>query len=91
MGNALGSVYNNTSHSNLRYGLRIFKLAPRTYPCSDLFVTDPTDPWALNPPVISTFSNFTLYKNGFSGLLAEETANLVFDNFKLAENKYSGA
>lgn len=41
--------------------------------------------------MISTFANYTLYKNGESGLLAEETANLVFVNFTSAENKRSGA
>jgi len=71
--------------------LRIFQLSPRTYPCSDLFVVDATNPWKYNPAVISTFSNFTLYKNGVSGLLAEETANLIFTDFKTAENKRSGA
>jgi hypothetical protein len=84
IGNALGEAFNNTSHSNVRYGLRIFKLSPRTYPCSDLFVLDPVNPWKDNPAVISTFSDFTLYKNGVSGLLAEETANLIFTGFKTA-------
>jgi hypothetical protein len=42
------------------------------------------NPWKDNPAVISTFSDFTLYKNGVSGLLAEETANLIFTGFKTA-------
>ena len=91
IGNPLGECHDNVAHSNVRFGLRIFKLAPRTYPCSPLFVVDKVDPWQYNPGVISTFANYTLYKNGESGLLAEETANLVFTNFTSAENKRSGA
>lgn len=71
IGNTLGDCHDNVAHSNVRFGLRIFKLAPRTYPCSALFQEDQVDPWATNPGVISTFANFTLYKNGESGLLAE--------------------
>jgi len=33
MGNPLGLAYNNTAHSNKRFGLRIFILASRWYPC----------------------------------------------------------
>lgn len=81
MGNALGESHHNVAHSNVRFGLRIFKLSPRTYPCSPIFTTDLVDPWASNPPVTSTFYTFTLYKNGECGLLAEQTGNLVFSNF----------
>lgn len=71
IGNPLGDCHDNVAHSNVRFGLRIFKLAPRTFPCSPLFQQDQIDPWATNPGIISTFANYTLYKNGESGLLAE--------------------
>lgn len=46
IGNPLGDCHDNVAHSNVRFGLRIFKLAPRTYPCSPLSTWDDTDPWA---------------------------------------------
>lgn len=63
MGNPLGLVTNNVAHSNVRFGLRIFQLSPRTYPCSPVFKQDAYNPWQDNPPVLSTFYNFTLYRN----------------------------
>jgi len=90
IGNGLGESRNNVAHSNKRFGLRIFKLSPRTYPCSDLFIKDEVDPWQNNPGVIGIFSNYTLYKNGEAGLLAEETGNLVFINITSAENLQAG-
>jgi hypothetical protein len=38
MGNPLGESKHNVAHSNTRFGLRIFKLAPRTYPCSPIYI-----------------------------------------------------
>jgi hypothetical protein len=90
MGNPLGEVHDNVAHSNVRFGLRIFKLAPRQYPCRDIFSEDETAPWASNPAVVGTFANFTLYKNGECGLLAEQTGNLIFENITSAENLRAG-
>jgi hypothetical protein len=85
MGNALGNVTNNTAHSNIRFGLRIFILAARLYPCDPVRNdSDPNDPWAYNPSQESLFSNFTVYKNLEDGVLSEETGNVVFDNFIVA-------
>ena len=42
MGNPLGNVYNNTAHSNIRFGLRIFILYSRLYPCES--IRNDTDP-----------------------------------------------
>lgn len=84
MGNALGESHDNVAHSNVRFGLRIFKLTPRKYPCDPIYIQDEYDPWQSNPPVLGTFSNYTLYKNGESGLLAEQTGNLVFTNITSA-------
>lgn len=64
MGNPLGLVNNNTAHSNKRFGLRIFILASRWYPCDPIRNdTLANDPWAQNPSVQSVFFNFTVYKN----------------------------
>jgi hypothetical protein len=64
IGNPLGKFYNNIAHSNVRFGLRIFKLFSRMYPCDDVRnSSNPEDPWADNPSQTSTFSNFTAYKN----------------------------
>jgi hypothetical protein len=91
VGNPLGTVTNNVAHSNLRFGLRIFVLASRFYPCDPIRNdTDPNDPWGYNPSMTSTFSNFTVYKNLEDGVLAEQTGNVVFDNFRIAENYHAG-
>ena len=71
MGTQLGEAHDNVAHSNKRFGLRIFKLSPRKYPCAGMTVQDKYNPWKNNPGVVGTFANYTLYKNGESGLLAE--------------------
>ncbi|CAM6001508.1 unnamed protein product [Sphagnum balticum] len=76
-------IWDNVAHSNKRFGLRIFKLAPRTYPCSPVYVEDQTDPWAANPGLVGTFSGYTLYKNQEAGLLAEFTANPFTHNINI--------
>jgi hypothetical protein len=91
MGNPLGTVSNNIAHSNLRFGLRIFILASRLYPCDPVRNnTDPNDPWSSNPSQPSVFQNFTIYKNLEDGVLSEETGNVIFDNFIIAENYHAG-
>ena len=72
MGNPLGNVYNNTAHSNTRFGLRLFKLWSRTYPCLPIRDdSNPDDPWLDNPSIESKYHNFTIYKNLENGVLAE--------------------
>ena len=64
MGNPLGSVHDNVAHSNVRFGLRIFILQSRKYPCEPIRDDkNGTDPWSSNPSMPSLFSNFVLYKN----------------------------
>lgn len=71
MGNPLGYVANNVAHSNIRFGLRIFHLYARTYPCNPpKNESNPDDIYADNPSITSTFYNFTIYKNLESGVLA---------------------
>ena len=55
IGNPLGESHDNVAHSNVRFGLRIFKLSSRERPCSGIS--------ARNPSIRSTFSNYFLYKN----------------------------
>ena len=70
----LGAFINNTAHSNLKYGLRIFhKLIPRQNPCKPL-VYDPTnltDPYWSNPLVTANFINYTGWKNAEDGAIFE--------------------
>jgi len=91
MGNPIGLVANNTAHSNTRFGLRLFHLYSRKYPCDPIQnKSDPDDPWADNPSIQNTYYNFTIYKNMEDGVLAEETGNVVFENFTIAESWRSG-
>jgi hypothetical protein len=91
MGNPLGNVANNVAHSNIRFGFRIFILAPRLYPCNPVRDdTNANDPWASNPSIQTIFSNFTIYKNLEDGVLAEQVGNVIFYNFTVAENYHSG-
>jgi hypothetical protein len=79
------------AHSNIRFGLRIFKLYSRKYPCkpvrNDL---NASDPWYANPSSASIYHNFTIYKNLEDGVLAEQTGHVIINNFTIAENYRSG-
>lgn len=44
----------------------------------------------MNPSMTSTFTNFILYKNLEDGVLAEQTGDIVFQNFTVGENYRSG-
>jgi len=74
----IGEFRDNVTHSNGRYGLRIFhNLIPRTYPCKPL-VYDKTkdqskgeDPYWQNPVITAHFYNLIAYKNGRNGAIAE--------------------
>lgn len=71
-GNPLGTVSGNVAHSNKRFGLRIFVLSSRKYPCEPTKnESDANDPWQYNPSIQSVFTNFTVYKNLEDGVLAE--------------------
>ena len=70
IGNPLGESHDNVAHSNVRFGLRIFKLYSRTNPCQDIRDDRLVDPWSANPSIESRFYNYQLWKNGEAGLLA---------------------
>ena len=63
----------------------------RTYPCDDSKnFTNSADPWADNPSIQGVFRNFTIYKCMENGVLSEDTGNLFFDNFVIAESWRAG-
>lgn len=82
-GNPVGNMSGNYAHSNTQYGMRLFTLYARKFPCLAVRNDQLTDPWSQNPSVESLFDSFVLYKNKGTGLLAEYTGHLVFDNFKV--------
>jgi hypothetical protein len=89
-GNPLGYVANNVAHSNIRFGLRIFKLFSRKFPCRDFRNDSAADPWSINPSLPSVFYNFTIYKNLEDGVLSEQSGHVVISNFTIAENYNAG-
>jgi hypothetical protein len=89
----LGYFSNNVAHSNGRYGLRLFhNLIPREKPCAAIEY-DPmnkTDPYWKNPLVTAEFINFTSYKNGRNGAIAERVGDVRWLNFKVSDNLVAG-
>ena len=89
----VGEFRGNTAHSCGRYGLRIFhNMIPRKFPCKP-FVYDhanTTDPWHKNPPITAHFTNFTGWKNGRNGAIAERVGDVRWSDFKVADNLLAG-
>jgi len=82
----VGDFDHNVAHSNVRFGLRFFVLAPRKFPCRDTRNADAPDIYSDNPSIPTTFFNFTGYKNGESGVLAERMGNSIFKGFLIADS-----
>lgn len=59
----LGDFKDNVGHSNVRFGLRVFVLAARRYPCEDAKNPFAPDIWIDNPSFTITYADFTAYKN----------------------------
>ena len=79
----LGEFRDNHSHSNGRYGLRIFhNLISRKFPCLNVSPT--------NPLITANFENLTSWKNGRNGAIAERVGDVRFNNFKVADNILAG-
>ena len=92
----IGEFRDNETHSNGRYGLRIFhKLIPRTRGC-DPWIYDNTDmtkpgaPYASNPSIPAKFYNLVSWKNGRNGAIGEELGAVEFHGFKVADNLLAG-
>jgi hypothetical protein len=82
----MGELAHNVAHSNVRFGLRFFILVPRKIPCKDTRNGNAEDIYLDNPSIATTYVNFTTYKNGESGVLAERMGNVVFSGFKIADS-----
>ena len=82
-GMPLGSFKDNVSHSNGRYGFRIFpEFNPKNQPCG---IVDGIN--ILTVP--SIFENMTIYRNKEKGFITERVGNVFFKGFKVAENPES--
>ena len=89
----VGEFRNNSAHSNGRYGLRIFhNMVPREFPCRPIVrdFTNETDPYHANRPITANFNNFTAWKCGRNGAIAEKVGVVKFNNFKTADHILAG-
>jgi hypothetical protein len=90
-GTQLGLFTDNVAHSSGKYGLRIFEeFIPRTYPCAPAAQSWAADPYAANPPVQATISNFLTYKNNHVGLIGERMGAIQFVNITAIDNILAG-
>ena len=71
MGMPLGESRDNVAHSNVRFGLRVFKLSARKYPCIGTQLNHLEDPYSYNTAIESVFDNYTLWQNEECGFLGE--------------------
>lgn len=62
-GMRMGESKDNVAHSNRRFGLRIFTLASRLYPCLPTINETFINPYSENPAFESIFQNYTLWHN----------------------------
>lgn len=74
----MGELAHNVAHSNNRFGLRFFILAPRKFPCISTRNSSASDIYSDNPSIPTIYLNFTTFKNGESGVLAERLGNSLF-------------
>ena len=67
-------------------------MQPRKYPCKP-FVYDEMnkdDPYWTNPPIETNINNFTSWKNGRNGAIAQFVAWVKYNNFKVSDNLENG-
>ena len=89
----VGEFRGNHAHSCGRYGLRIFhNMVPRKYPCAGIArdSSNAADPYWANPPITATMRDFTSWKNGRNGAIAERVGDVRFVGFKTADNLLAG-
>jgi hypothetical protein len=89
-GMPLGESHDNVAHTNVRFGLRIFRLFSTQNPCLPTNIDTNLDPWASNPSIQSTFYNYVLWRNQQAGLLAEQVGDMIFNNFTIADSGQTG-
>jgi len=53
-------------------------------------MSNPSDPYHLNPVIPAKFYRLTSYKNGRNGAIAERVGAVEFIDFKTADNKLAG-
>lgn len=71
----LGTFESNVAHSNFRYGMRIFPVfRPQEGLCG------------YGKELRTEFKNFTAYKNAQKGAIATEFGNILFTDFRIADN-----
>ncbi|CAK63336.1 unnamed protein product (macronuclear) [Paramecium tetraurelia] len=80
----------NWSHSNGRFGLRIFQMAPRKFPCNDPANWVNDQPYIDNPSLQAVFEKFYTWKNNECGILGEELGNIYFKDIMIADSKFAG-
>jgi hypothetical protein len=71
-------------------------MTPMTYPCMPSFYDSNysakgySDPYWQNPPILTNVDNFTGWKCGRNGAIAETMGNVHWNNFKTADNFLAG-
>lgn len=69
---------------------------PRTYPClsspydAGYLEAGYDDPYHENPKIPAIFEDYTGWKCGFNAAITERTGNVIFRNFKIADNQIAG-
>ena len=83
-GMQLGQFDDNRSHSNGRYGLRVFEfLNPRQHPCMGGSAEE-------NPWIPTEFRRLTTFKNKRDGATVNSVGDVRLLDFRVADNKHFG-
>jgi len=85
----LGDFDGNKAHSYIRFGLRVFKFNQRDDPCGPTRDDTLPDPYSINKSFTVFWKNFDTFKNQEDGVLCEYCGDMVFQNFRAADNKQS--
>ena len=67
-------------------------MVPRQKPCKSVWYDPdtPDDPYHSNPPITARMEDFTSWKNGRNGAIAERLGDVRFIGFKTADNVLAG-
>ena len=67
-------------------------MVPREFPCRPIVrdYSNETDPYHANRPITANFNNFTSFKCGRNGAIAEKVGVVKFNNFKTADHLLAG-